>query len=411
MVAQANDSRRLPPLVAPGPPLDPEESVRYSRQLLLPAIGLLGQRRLRAARILVVGAGGLGSPALLYLAGAGIGTLGIVDADVVDESNLQRQVVHSTATVGEPKTASAARALRELNPGVTVIEHRVVLDSSNALELFSEYDLVLDGSDNFPTRYLVADAAALRGVPVVWGSVLRFDGQLSVFWSTPPAGIEGVGYRDLFPDPPPPGTVPDCAEGGVLGALCGVIGAGMATEAIKLVTGAGESLLGRLQSFDALSGRWHELRVERDPELEPAHELIDYEAFCGLPAGVDDAGRSAGGGDAAASLVSARELHELLSAAASDVTEAPLVIDVREDWEVDIAAIPGARHVPLGSVDRDESIAALARDTPIVLYCKAGVRSTIARESLEAAGFTELRELEGGILSWIDEVEPALPRY
>jgi sulfur-carrier protein adenylyltransferase/sulfurtransferase len=281
----------LPPLVAPSAePLSPEELARYSRHLALPGIGVEGQRRLRAARVLVVGAGGLGSPALLYLAAAGVGTIGIVDDDRVETSNLQRQVIHGGSDVGRPKVDSARDAIAEVNPHVDVRVHAHRLDASNVLDVLAGYDVVLDGTDNFATRYLVGDAAEIAGIPCVWGSIFRFQGQVAVFWATPPVG-EGVVYRDVFPEPPPPGTVPDCATGGVLGAMCGAIGSVMATEAIKLVTGAGRTLLGRLAVYDSLDLTWRHLTVRADPARVPVTALLAgdhaYESFCGLaPAGV-----------------------------------------------------------------------------------------------------------------------------
>src|SRR3954451_21529069 len=267
----------LPPLVEPAGSLTPEEVQRYSRHLIIPEVGMAGQLRLKNARVLVIGAGGLGSPALLYLAAAGVGTLGIVDDDVVEASNLQRQVIHGVSDVGRMKAESARSSIRELNPGVDVVLHQVRLDASNALEIFAGYDLILDGTDNFATRYLVNDAAALLGKPYVWGSILRFDGQVSVFWDA-----HGPNYRDLYPQAPPPGSVPSCAEGGVLGVLCAQIGSVMANEAVKLITGIGQTLLGRVLIFNALQMSWRELKVRKDPDAEPITRLVDYEAFCGV---------------------------------------------------------------------------------------------------------------------------------
>ena len=271
----------LPPLVEPADGLSAAEVERYSRHVILPDVGMLGQRRLKNAKVLVVGAGGLGSPALLYLAAAGVGTLGIVDPDVVDESNLQRQVIHGRSDVGRSKARSAQESIAELNPFVTVHRHEVALTAANALEIFAGYDLVLDGTDNFATRYLVNDAAALLGLPYVWGSIFRFEGQASVFWDAAPDG-RGLSYRDLYPDPPPPGSVPSCAEGGVLGVLCASIGAIMGTEAVKLVLGIGEPLLGRLMVYDALAMTYRTVRVRRDPDVARVTELVDYEQLCGV---------------------------------------------------------------------------------------------------------------------------------
>lgn len=277
-IIDKKDIDRLPPLVDLGPPLSNTELERYSRHILMPQMGQEGQQRLRNARVLVIGAGGLGSPVLMYLAAAGIGTLGIIDDDTVELSNLQRQVIHGVSDVGRSKLESARASIAEINPGVEVVLHPVRLDSSNALELFADYDVILDGADNFSTRYLVNDAAAILGKPYVWGSILRFDGQVSVFWDK-----HGPNYRDLYPESPAPGSVPSCAEGGVFGMLCASIGAMMVTEAVKLITGVGETLLGRLLIFDALTSRWREMSITKDPEADRITELINYETFCGWP--------------------------------------------------------------------------------------------------------------------------------
>ncbi|MFD6137448.1 ThiF family adenylyltransferase, partial [Isoptericola sp. NPDC060257] len=330
----------LAPLVAPGPELDAARLARYARHLPLPGVGPEGQRRLAAARVLVVGAGGLGSPALQYLAAAGVGTLGVVDDDVVDLSNLQRQVVHGTADLGRPKVESARDRLADLAPDVEVVTHPVRLTPENVLEIVGGYDVVLDGADNFPTRYLVSDAAEILGVPVVWGAIHQFDGQAAVFWGAPVlddgARERGVTYRDVFPVPPPPGTVPDCATGGVLGALCGTVGSVMATEAVKLITGAGTTLLGRIAVYDALELSWRQLAVRPDPTREPVAELLAddaaYAAFCGLPApvgGTADAGTGTTGGGLGPASMSAVDAAALLAG------DAPVaLVDVREDWEV-----------------------------------------------------------------------------
>src|ERR1044072_358071 len=271
----------LPPLVEPAAELTKDEVARYSRHLIIPDVGMDGQKRLKNAKVLVVGAGGLGSPALLYLAAAGVGTLGVVDFDIVDESNLQRQVIHGQSDVGKPKRLSARESVAEINPFVTVNLHQEQLTSDNALEIFSGYDLILAGTDNFATRYLVNDAAVLLGKPYVWGSIFRFQGQVSVFWEDAPNG-QGLNYRDLYPEPPPPGMVPSCAEGGVLGVLCASIGSVMVNEAIKLITGIGETLLGRLMVYDALEITYRTIRLRKDPNATKVTELIDYEAFCGV---------------------------------------------------------------------------------------------------------------------------------
>ncbi|MBE7699424.1 molybdopterin-synthase adenylyltransferase MoeB [Oerskovia sp. Sa1BUA8] len=425
----------LPPLVAPSPePLSPEELARYSRHLALPGIGVEGQQRLRAARVLVVGAGGLGSPALLYLAAAGVGTIGIVDDDRVEVSNLQRQVIHGGSDVGRPKVASARDAIAEVNPHVAVRLHEQRLDASNVLEILAGYDVVLDGTDNFATRYLVGDAAEIAGIPCVWGSIFRFQGQVSVFWSSPPVG-EGVVYRDVFPEPPPPGTVPDCATGGVLGAMCGTVGSVMATEAIKLVTGAGRTLLGRLAVYDSLELTWRHLTIRADPERVPVTRLLAgdhaYEAFCGVaPVGaaapvaagtfpgptaegrlaVDRArvGGSAGAGATATSLT-ARELADRLADPDDDL----LLLDVREDWETQVVGIDGARVVPSGVYAGPDAAAALAdlpRDRTVAVLCKVGGRSDRVAALARAAG-VDARNVEGGILAWVRDVEPGRPTY
>jgi adenylyltransferase/sulfurtransferase len=396
----------LPPLVAPGPPLDREQVARYARHLLIPDVGELGQRRLSAARVAVVGAGGLGSPALLYLAAAGVGTIGVIDPDVVEASNLQRQVVHGASDVGRLKVDSAADAIAEVNPLVTVVRHPVRLDSSNALEVLAGYDLVVDGTDNFATRYLVNDACVLLGVPCVWGSIYRFDGQVSVFW-----GGQGPCYRCLFPDPPPAGSVPSCAEGGVLGLLCAAIGAAQGTEVVKLVVGMGQPLLGRLLVHDALRATWRELAVRPDPDCPVCGEqpsitrdtgLIDYDEFCGLPPS------SAPG--TADELVSAPELARLLSARERGEADVVLV-DVREPGERAIVAIPGAVAVPRAAFDSGEAFAQIPFDRPVVLHCRSGARSATALELLRQAGHPDARHLDGGVLAWVEQVDPSLPTY
>lgn len=383
----------LPPLVGLGPELTPEQIARGSRHLMLPGFGPAGQRRLAAAKVLVIGAGGLGSPVLQYLAAAGVGTIGIVDFDTVDLSNLQRQVIHRTASIGESKTASAARAIAELNPLVTVVEHAVRLDTHNAVQLFSGYDLVLDGSDNFATRYLANDAAAILGKPYVWGSVFRFDGQVTVFWESAPDG-RSLDYRDLHPVPPPPGEVLSCDEAGVLGAVCSSIGSMMATEAIKLITGIGEPLLGRIQILDALAGGWREVRLSRRPGRMPVTELIDYELFCGVRV-----------------VAEASVGHEVSAAELSDAglsaAGAPNLIDVREPFEHELVHIAGARLVPLAQLLDDP---AAIGEGPFVVYCKTGIRSQRAAEALRAAG-ADAVSLRGGIQAWLDFTDPGGPRY
>ncbi|WP_088284727.1 molybdopterin-synthase adenylyltransferase MoeB [Kineosporia sp. A_224] len=394
----------MPPLVEPAEPLSAAEMQRYSRHLILPDVGVTGQRRLKNARVLVVGAGGLGSPALLYLAAAGVGTIGVVDADVVDASNLQRQVVHGESDVGRPKVDSAADRVAEVNPHVTVVKHPVHLDSTNALDILRGYDLVLDGTDNFPTRYLVNDACAILGIPEVWGSIFRFDGQVSVFW----AG-HGPTYRDLFPEPPPPGAVPSCAEGGVLGVLCAAIGSVMATEAVKLVCGIGDSLVGRLMVFDALAMTWRTLNVRPNPALPPITALVDYDRFCGLLPEQTD-----GAGAVSAATIDVHALRDLLAARERGETDFVLV-DVREPYEREIVVIPGAVGVPkadvIAAAQTKQWPADLAEGRRVVLHCKAGGRSAEALGALLAAGRTDAVHVAGGVLAWAREIDPALPTY
>ena len=387
------------PLVEPGPELDADERMRYSRQIIIPEIGMVGQRRLKNAKVLVIGAGGLGSPALLYLAAAGIGTIGIIDDDVVDVSNLQRQVIHAVSSVGRLKTESAAARIRELNPMVTVNLHSHRLDVENVLELFAQYDVILDGTDNFATRYLVNDAAALCGKPYVWGSILRFDGQVSVFWDK-----FGPNYRDLYPTPPPAGTVPSCSEGGVFGVLCAQVGSVMVAETIKLITGVGESLLGRLLVLDSLDMRWTEVRLEPDPGAPEINELLpSYEAFCAGPAG-----NSSAEGLEGAEIVSAPELSALLDERSAGARNF-LLVDVREPGEHEIVAIPGSVLAPRGAILSGEIT--LPRDSEIILHCKSGVRSAEVLRFLRSEGYTPVRHLEGGILAWIHDVDQTLPAY
>lgn len=390
---------RLPgPLVEPADGLSPEEVERYSRHLIIPEIGTLGQRRLKNAKVLVIGAGGLGSPALLYLAAAGVGTLGIVDDDAVDLSNLQRQVIHGVADVGRPKTESARDAIAALNPLVNVRLHNTRLDASNALELFAEYDLILDGADNFATRYLVNDAAAILGKPYVWGSIFRFDGQVSVFWEQ-----YGPTYRDLYPEAPPAGSVPSCGEGGVFGMLCAAVGSLMVTEAVKLITGVGRSLLGRLALFDALGGTWREIKVSRDPAAQRITALTDYEAFCGI---TPEPEAGAGPGHT----VTATQLATMLASRKAGLKDFHLV-DVRESGEYDIVRIEGAVLIPQGRILAGEAWHELPQDEDIVFHCKAGTRSAAVLAAARAAGYARVSHLEGGILAWVREIEPAKPVY
>jgi adenylyltransferase/sulfurtransferase len=383
--------------------LSADEIRRYSRHLIMPEVGMEGQRRLKAARILCVGAGGLGSPLGLYLAAAGVGTIGIVDFDVVDETNLQRQVMHGTRDVGRPKIASARDRLLDINPNIEVIGHETPLTSANALEILEPYDVVIDGTDNFPTRYLVNDACVLLGKPNVYGSIFRFEGQLSVFYAK-----EGPCYRCLFREPPPPGLVPSCAEGGVLGVLPGIVGTLQALEGIKLIIGRGQPMIGRLLLFDALALRFRELKVRKDPSCPMCGEaptirgLIDYEEFCGIPQAHATEAAELG----SIPEMTATELKRRL-----DQGDALTVIDVREPHEWDIGNLEpyGARLIPLGAVP--ERMNELSSADEIVLHCRSGARSAKALRLLRDAGFRRLWNLRGGILAWSDEVDDAVPRY
>lgn len=381
------DSAPLGPLVAPGPELTPDEIARYQRHLGLPEVGVEGQRRLKNARVLLVGAGGLGSPALHYLAAAGVGTIGLIDDDVVALSNLQRQVIHATSDIGRPKVDSAADRARALNPLVTVIQHRERLTAANALDLVAGYDLVLDGTDNFATRYLVSDAAEILRKPVVWGAILRFHGQLAVFWSG-----RGPTYRDLFPEPPDPASVPSCAEAGVLGVLPGTIGTLMATEALKLILGRGTPLLGRLLVYDAFGAKLSSLQVLPDRHRPPVTEVRPVEFAC------------AAGGPTTAETLDVAALQRLI--ARRDAGELSLVVvDVREHWERELGALPGAVAAPLAEIQERgvDALPAAARSHDVVLYCAAGVRSARALETLRPAfaGLeVRLRHLDGGYAAW-----------
>ena len=375
------------------PELTADETRRYSRHLLLPPVGPEGQRKLKAARVLLVGGGGLGSPAALYLAAAGIGTIGLVEFDAVSESNLQRQVLYGTADVGRPKLEAARERIADLNPLVQLEAHAARLSAQNALDIVRAYDVVLDGTDNFPTRYLVNDACVLTRRPYVYGSVFRFEGQASVFGAP-----DGPCYRCLFPEPPPPGAVPDCEEGGVLGVLPGLIGVIQATEVLKLVLGAGDALIGRLLLVDALRMQFRTLRLERDPECPACgtrtlQTLIDYEAFCGIR----------GGEDAVPEIAP----HELAARFAAG--ERPLLLDVREPREWEMARVEGARLVPLGTLAG--AIPSLDREAEIVVMCKSGVRSANAARQLRDAGFRRVLNLAGGIKRWSADVDPRVPTY
>lgn len=379
------------------PELSREELQRYSRHLLLPEVGVEGQRKLKAARVLLIGAGGLGSPAALYLAAAGVGTIGVVDFDVVDVTNLQRQIIHGTSDIGRSKLDSARDRLREINPHVRVEAHEERLTSANAIQLFEQYDLVVDGTDNFATRYLVNDACVLTGKPNVYGSIFRFDGQASVFCTE-----EGPCYRCVYPEPPPAGLVPSCAEGGVLGVLPGLVGTLQATEALKLILGVGEPLIGRLLLVDSLGSRWRSVKLRKHPQCPACgtheiKELIDYEQFCGV-------GAHAPKTEGEVPEITPREVAAKL--AAGDDFD---LIDVREVHEEAIARIEGARLVPLGVFDQE--IPALDRNRDIVVSCRSGQRSATAVRKLQAAGFTRVWNLAGGILRWSDDVDPTIVKY
>ncbi|HEY2312624.1 MAG TPA: adenylyltransferase/sulfurtransferase MoeZ [Streptosporangiaceae bacterium] len=390
----------LPPLVEPAADLTVDEVMRYSRHLIIPEVGMTGQKRLKNAKVLCVGAGGLGSPALLYLAAAGVGTLGVIDFDVVDESNLQRQIIHGQSDVGRLKAESARDSIVEINPYVNVQVHTEALTTDNVMEIFSGYDLIVDGTDNFATRYMVNDACVLLGKPYVWGSIFRFDGQASVFWAE-----YGPCYRCLYPDPPPPGMVPSCAEGGVLGVLCGSIGSIQVTEAIKLITGIGDTLAGRLMIYDALEMSYRTVRVRKDPECAicgknpTITELIDYDAFCGAVSA--DAAEAASG-----STISAAELKDML-----DRGDDIFLVDVREPNEYEIVSIPGATLIPKDQFLTGAALEKLPQDKRIVLHCKSGVRSAEALAVVKNAGFADAVHVGGGVLAWVSQVDPSLPTY
>ena len=390
----------LPALVEPAESLSVDEVRRYSRHLIIPDVAMAGQKRLKNAKVLCVGAGGLGSPALMYLAAAGVGTLGIVEFDVVDESNLQRQIIHGQSDVGRSKAESARDSVREINPFVTVNLHEERLDSSNAMDLFAQYDLIVDGTDNFATRYLVNDACVLLHKPYVWGSIYRFDGQASVFWAD-----QGPCYRCLYPEPPPPGMVPSCAEGGVLGVLCASIGSIQVNEAIKLITGIGRPLVGSLMVYDALETEYRKITVRKDPncavcgEHPTVTELIDYEEFCGVVS--EEAQQAAIG-----STITASELRDLI-----DADKPIFLVDVREPAEWEIVRIPGATLVPKDEILRGDALAMLPQDKQIVMYCKSGVRSAETLAAVKAAGFRDAVHVQGGVTAWVNQVDPSLPSY
>ncbi|MFI0353579.1 adenylyltransferase/sulfurtransferase MoeZ [Actinomadura sp. 9N407] len=391
----------LPPLVEPAAELTHDEVNRYSRHLIIPDVGMAGQKRLKNAKVLCVGAGGLGSPALMYLAAAGVGTLGIIDFDIVDESNLQRQVIHRQSSLGRPKAESAAETVREINPLIDVVVHNTALDNDNVMDIFNQYDLILDGTDNFATRYMVNDAAVLLGKPYVWGSIYRFDGQASVFWAE-----HGPCYRCLYPEPPPPGMVPSCAEGGVLGVLCASVGSIQTTEAIKLLAGIGDPLVGRLMIYDALEMTYRQVKVRKDPECplcgkNPTQTglMDDYEAFCGaVSEEAADAVKDA--------TITATELKAM-----QDRGDDIFLIDVREPNEYEIVSIPGATLIPKGDFLDGSALERLPQNKKIVLHCKSGVRSAEALAVVKNAGFADAVHVGGGVLAWVKQIDPSLPSY
>jgi sulfur-carrier protein adenylyltransferase/sulfurtransferase len=382
------------------PDLTKDELSRYSRHLILPEVGEEGQRKLKAARVLCVGTGGLGSPLALYLAAAGVGTLGLVDFDVVDASNLQRQIIHSTADIGRKKLDSAAEKLEALNPNLNVVKHDTLLTSANALDILKDYDVIADGTDNFPTRYLVNDACVLLGKPNAYGSIFRFEGQASVF-----AAKDGPCYRCLYPEPPPPGLVPSCAEGGVLGVLPGLVGVIQATETIKLILGKGSSLIGRLLLVDSLNMRFRELKLRKNPECPVCGEhptvtkLIDYQQFCGIAPAANEENAVKNG----IPQITVSELKQRI-----DAGEAPFILDVREPFEYQIANI-GGRLIPQGEVP--QRLSEIDRDREIVVQCKSGGRSQRIAEFLKQAGYPKVVNLAGGIIAWSNEVDSTVPKY
>ncbi|MFM2438259.1 MAG: hypothetical protein RLZ55_1078 [Actinomycetota bacterium] len=394
----------LPPLVDPADELTIDEVRRYSRHIIIPEVAMAGQKRLKNAKVLAVGAGGLGSPNLMYLAAAGVGTIGIVEFDTVDESNLQRQIIHGQSDIGRSKAASARDSIREINPLIDVVVHEERLDSTNVMDIFAGYDLIVDGTDNFATRYLVNDACVLLGKPYVWGSIFRFDGQASVFWAE-----YGPCYRCLYPEPPPPGMVPSCAEGGVLGVLCASIGSIQATEAVKILTGIGEPLVGRLMVYDGLEMNYRTVKVRKDPncavcgESPTVTELIDYDAFCGA---ISDEAADA----ARDSTISVRDLAAMLAERERGERDFVL-IDVREPNEWDIVSIPGAVLIPKGEFFAGRALEQLPQDRQIVLHCKVGGRSAEVLAAVKGAGFADAIHVGGGIVAWVDQIEPDKPSY
>ena len=400
-IAMTNPQIKPPALVSPGPALTVDEVRRYSRHLIIPDVAMAGQQRLMNAKVLCVGAGGLGSPALMYLAAAGVGTLGIVEFDTVDESNLQRQIIHGQSDIGKSKAQSAKEKIAEINPYVNVITHELRLDNSNVKEIFSQYDIIVDGTDNFATRYLVNDACVLLKKPYVWGSIYRFDGQASVFWAE-----YGPCYRCLYPEPPPPGMVPSCAEGGVLGVLCATIGSIQTTEAIKVLTGVGDPLIGSLIIYDALEMSFKKMKVRKDPKCPLCGDnptqtelLPDYDAFCGV---LSDAAEVA----VKDSTISVTDLAAKITA-----KEDFYLVDVREPSEFEIVRIPGSHLIPKQGFLDGTVLASLPQDKPIILHCKSGVRSAECLAILKSAGFSGATHVAGGVIAWAKQIDKSLPVY
>ena len=397
----------LPALVEPATELTIDEVRRYSRHLIIPDVGMTGQKRMKNAKVLVIGAGGLGSPALLYLAAAGVGTLGIAEFDTVDESNLQRQVIHGVSDIDKPKGQSAKESIAEINPYVEVVLHPERLDNDNVLQVFEGYDLIVDGTDNFATRYMVNDAAYFLKIPYVWGSIYRFDGQASVF--APMLGDDLPCYRCLYPEPPPPGMVPSCAEGGVLGVLCASIGSIQVNEAIKLITGIGDPIAGKLMIYDALEMEYRKLKVRKDPHCALCGEnptvtgLIDYDAFCGAVS--DEAAEAAVG-----STISVVQLEHMLKERDNGTRDFVLV-DVREPNEAEINHIPGAVLIPRGEFLNGNALAQLPSDKQVVMHCKSGVRSAETLAIVKGAGFSDAVHVGGGVVAWVSQIDPSQPTY